>query len=270
MNYPEHEPETGELSVNDFKGNYGYGFVLIYKSLIDHEVSGFTKPYKRSEAWLWLLLNACRLKDGRNVYRKVGKATKLIFEGYGVCAHSTRFLASKFGWSRGKTEKWLNDLKTCQQIDVNISHNISQITICNFYDYQNPKAAKKAIEKPSKRPPTEPPTEPKLNSYLTRKQYANANGDFHKMQNWIWETLPHVSKIEKQLTYDECERLIDDYSRDILLDVLEAMENTKGVEKKYTSVNKTVRNWANRRKNSDNGKHDPIEDEIKRTWGRSD
>jgi len=66
---------------------------------------------------------------------------------------------------------------------------------------------------------------------------------FHSLQVWIKENLPSVSKMKQQLTYEECDRLLNDFDGELVKDVLEAMENYNGISGKYKSVNRTVRNW---------------------------
>lgn len=80
-----------------------------------------------------------------------------------------------------------------------------------------------------------------------KNQEALGGADIHPLRKWIAKDLPNVSKIQTQLTNQNCEDLIADFGKKIIQNVLEAMENTKGVQKKYTSVNYTVRNWAKRR-----------------------
>jgi len=67
--------------------------------------------------------------------------------------------------------------------------------------------------------------------------------NLHPLQKWIKETKPFVSKISSQLSFAECERLVIQFDKTTLQNILENMENYKGVEKKYTSVNLTVRKW---------------------------
>lgn len=80
-----------------------------------------------------------------------------------------------------------------------------------------------------------------------QNQEGMGGADIHPLRKWIASDLPNVSKIQNQLTNQNCEDLIADFGKKVIQNVLESMENTKGVQKKYTSVNLTVRNWANRR-----------------------
>lgn len=69
----------------------------------------------------------------------------------------------------------------------------------------------------------------------------------HPLQKHIAEKYQRVSKIEMQLTYDECERLCANYDKRLIDEVLQAMDNYKNLTKKYVSVNLTIQNWIKKR-----------------------
>jgi len=69
----------------------------------------------------------------------------------------------------------------------------------------------------------------------------------HPLSVWIQKNCPTVCMLESQLTNDECNRLLNDFSKDVIKDILSAMENYKPLTKKYKSVNLTLRNWIKRR-----------------------
>ena len=101
-------------------------------------------------------------------------------------------------------------------------------------------------------PPTPLKGESEINLGITpeieiQNQEALGGGEIHSLRKWIARDLPNVSKMPNQLTNQNCEDLIADFGKKVIQDVLESMENMKGVQKKYTSVNLTIRNWAKRR-----------------------
>lgn len=65
----------------------------------------------------------------------------------------------------------------------------------------------------------------------------------HPLQKFISENLKNVSQMRNQLTFQEAERLANEFPKDAIREVLEAMENTKKLTQKYISVNLTLRNW---------------------------
>ena len=80
-----------------------------------------------------------------------------------------------------------------------------------------------------------------------QNQEALGGGEIHPLRQWIARDLPNVSKIQTQLTNKNCIDLIAEYDKKLIQSVLESMENVKGVQKKYTSVNLTLRNWIKSR-----------------------
>lgn len=91
----------------------------------------------------------------------------------------------------------------------------------------------------------------KINSKLNSK--SKSEKTIHPLQSWISEELKNVSKLEQQLTTEECERLLGEYDGKLIKEVLEAMENKKDLIKKYKSVNLTLRNWIKIRLERNNG-----------------
>lgn len=67
--------------------------------------------------------------------------------------------------------------------------------------------------------------------------------DTHPMQDWVNDNCPNVKKLKNQLTYEQCDKLILEFTNDKLKDILNRMENYKQLTAKYTSVNLTIRNW---------------------------
>lgn len=70
--------------------------------------------------------------------------------------------------------------------------------------------------------------------------------ELHPLQKYIFKTFSNISKIKNQLTKEECERLLKQYSKENVNNILEQMENKQDLTKKYTSVNLTLRSWLKR------------------------
>ncbi len=71
--------------------------------------------------------------------------------------------------------------------------------------------------------------------------------EIHSIQKFIAENLPNVSKLDKQLTSDQCNELLKNYPEEKIKDKLMSMENfDKTKKKKYTSVYLTCREWLKR------------------------
>ncbi len=69
----------------------------------------------------------------------------------------------------------------------------------------------------------------------------------HPLQLFV-KTLTEVSKIKTQLSFDNCLTLYGNNGEEAVKEILLAMENSKGIARRYTSVYLTVHNWALRRK----------------------
>jgi hypothetical protein len=63
----------------------------------------------------------------------------------------------------------------------------------------------------------------------------------HPLQEWIKQNCPRVAKLDKQLTYEEAEKIAAEFDREQIINKLLAMENKRKLD--YVSVNLTLRNW---------------------------
>lgn len=68
----------------------------------------------------------------------------------------------------------------------------------------------------------------------------------HSIQEIIKTSYPNISKMSKQLTYNEAERLLKEFGEKTLDNYFIRMENYKLLAQKNISVNLTLRNWYNR------------------------
>jgi len=139
------------MKVSDFHENYGKGYRLFFAAMRYHPLVGWEKPFDRGHAWEWLIFEACGKKEGREVQRNFGGKIRMIREEYGQVTHSERFIAEAWGWTRQRVSTFLRQLSNTKNamIAQNVSQQISQITICNFEDYQRPKASKYSSSKPA-------------------------------------------------------------------------------------------------------------------------
>ena len=68
----------------------------------------------------------------------------------------------------------------------------------------------------------------------------------HNLQLYVKEHFENVSKLKKQLTFEQCETLVSKYDRQKIADTLLAMENKADLSKKYVSVYLTLSTWLKR------------------------
>ena len=64
----------------------------------------------------------------------------------------------------------------------------------------------------------------------------------HPLQEYIVKNFDRVSKMKIQMTYENCEAIIQENSRQAIIDTLEAMENYKDLSKRI-SVYLTLKKW---------------------------
>ena len=67
----------------------------------------------------------------------------------------------------------------------------------------------------------------------------------HPLNKFINDELPTISKMKKQLTIEQINKLLTNHSTEQIKDKLEAMENYRNI-KNYTSVYLTLKNWLKR------------------------
>lgn len=121
--------------------NLDKGYIKLYRSVRDNWVWD-DKPYDRAHAWIDILLSANH------------KDTKIMFNGSlvtvkrGTYITSIRKLADKWGWSRDKTAKFLNELENDGMIAKDSDRYRTLLTVEKYSVYQDKPATKQATKKP--------------------------------------------------------------------------------------------------------------------------
>lgn len=68
---------------------------------------------------------------------------------------------------------------------------------------------------------------------------------------WLNTKCPRVQRLEKPIDAKQAQQLLEDFETEqykkVLMEVFEAMENFKDLNKKYVSANTTARNWMKTR-----------------------
>lgn len=105
------------------------GFINVYRKIMD-EPSYFSERFCRNMAWIDLLLLANHAKGYYSV-RGVRIEVLRGQVGWGIDKISQRWK-----WSRGKVERFLNELETDRQIVRQKSNVTTLITINNYEKYQ--------------------------------------------------------------------------------------------------------------------------------------
>lgn len=80
----------------------------------------------------------------------------------------------------------------------------------------------------------------------------NEDTELHTLQMIIKQDFPRIAKLKQQLTKQESEKLVNEYTIEEIKEVLDAMENYKDLNKRYISVYRTIKNWLKRHNRNNN------------------
>lgn len=212
-----------------------------------------SEPFTRMQAWIDLLLLANH-KEGFFYVR----GNKVVV-GSGQVGTSSRTLASRWQWSRGKVERFLKDLENDNQIEPQKNNVITLISICNYDDYQNTEP--QTEPQTSRRRTTDgPQTDRNKNDKKEKNEKNNKeedinivshetkikNEEFEKFNKLVDENATNVRRIKDQMTEEQFMKLMKKYNLTQIMKKIESLENCKEAPKKYVSVYLTVKNWLER------------------------
>lgn len=128
------------------------GWISLHRRIKDNWVWN-DKPFNRGAAWVDMLLMAS-YQDTTIMFNHNPVEIKK-----GSFVTSSRKLADRWGWSRGKLERFLTELVDEQMITQNVTAKQTIITIVNYSDFQEMQTTKKATNEPQTEPVIEPQTD---------------------------------------------------------------------------------------------------------------
>lgn len=105
------------------------GVFAVARNIFEHPKFA-QEPFTEREAWIWLIREAAWRKRTVRVGKKVCEVDR------GQLVSTTRFMASKWQWSEAKVRRFLKSLKSDAMIDAVSDALATQITICNYDEYQ--------------------------------------------------------------------------------------------------------------------------------------
>lgn len=117
------------------------GHIKLFRKLQENKIWN-DKPFTRGQAWVDLLLSAS-WKD--NVFHKRGIE---VVQKTGTVATSMKGLSARWGWSIGKTRRFLLYLENENQIENQIDNVTTLITIVNWEEYQSTETKTETRRKP--------------------------------------------------------------------------------------------------------------------------
>ena len=113
------------------------GYIKVYRDIRDHWIwTDEEEPFSRGQAWIDLIM-AANHKD-----------KTILFNGHpmeikrGQYMTSLQSLADRWGWSRGKVRRFLDDLKSEQMIGKKRHSNGTLITLIKYGNYQDSRHTK--------------------------------------------------------------------------------------------------------------------------------
>lgn len=105
------------------------GVFAVARNIFEHPKFS-QEPFTEREAWIWLIREAAWRKRTVRVGKKVCELER------GQLASTMRFMANKWQWSEAKVRRFLKSLKSDAMIDAVSDALATQITICNYDEYQ--------------------------------------------------------------------------------------------------------------------------------------
>lgn len=170
-------------------------------------------------------------------------------------------LSKETGISQRSIRTCLTRLKATNEITTKTTSRFSLITIVNYEYYQSDtnKATNKTTNKQSNERPTidqQSTTNKNDKNDKNDKNNKNKEEDIfqipkHELQILVNTKLQNVSGL-KQPSSEEWEKLIQQFTKEKVVDMLLQMENYKLLRTKSTNVYLTVINWMKREKNNFN------------------
>lgn len=107
------------------------GWVVMSRALLNSEIWQI-KPFSKGQAWIDLII-----RSNYKLGYITAKNGQIIKVERGQCGYSVVALAEKWGWSRGKTIRFLSYLQDRKMIQQDIIANHTIITVCNYKPYQD-------------------------------------------------------------------------------------------------------------------------------------
>jgi hypothetical protein len=216
---------------------------------------GWIKVHREIRAhWIWD--DPVKLKWWLDILLEVNHSGKKVSIGYkvfdcerGQCVISLKNWGKRWKVSKSVVKNFFRMLESDGMIRNANETVTTRLTVCNYDSYQQNENANDThsirIENASR---TQQSTTKNVKKEKKEKKEVK---EVHKLVLFIETNYPKVSKLDSP-TSEQCEKLKELYSEHLIIDVLDAMENFKELNKKYTSCYLTVNNWCKKRMESGN------------------
>ena len=173
---------------------------------------------------------------------KIGLPTSVTMEALGIGSYNT--------YKKALAE--LIEFGFIVEVSEAKNQHQSRVIALSINDKATNRALDSAISISDESPDETPaeslaePTDKAPDSIIEEKELITIEegNSVHPLQLFILKFFPFVSEISTQLTYKNCEALLEKFPRDFIVEKLEAMENKSGIESTYTSVFITLKKWC--------------------------
>jgi hypothetical protein len=230
------------------------GWIKLHRQILDSRV--FVKP-ELLKLWVLCLCKANHKKNWLEISGLVDPIKvmpgEFITGRYSL--HKDYYTKKTSGMKSELTLwRWLQKLEKWGNLNINSNSKYTLVKVVEWEKYQKTANAEQQFEhQMNNRCTTD---EHQMNTDKNDKKDKNdekgTRAELHPLQEFVKNELDEVSKLKTQLTKEDCEKLISDFGRTQVHDVLLSMENYNGLTKKYKSVYLTAHNWCKRRNKNGN------------------
>lgn len=222
-------------------------FFLVNRSILDHWLWE-DKPFSKGQAWIDLMALA-NYKD-----KKIERKGRIVSCKRGEVNMSVLSLSKRWGWTRGRTERFLKLLESDGMVKKNSTTDGTTLTIENYNIYQDLRATDDTTN--------EQQTD---NRQTTNEQQTDTTKERKrkkKKDNNIYIT-PALGEFKNvSLSEEELEKLKERFPYDWQKRIERLSQYMKSRGKRYKSHYATILNWAENEENDvksekNNGHEEP-------------
>ena len=194
------------------------GWIKLYRTLTKHWLWK-EKPFTKAQAWIDILLECNHSDEKKNFGNQIFLCKR------GEKLYSLDTWAKRWGWSKSMTRRFFNLLQKDSMISLKSTRYTTHLTVLNYNTYQdNRNGSETEVKRKWHGSETEVTPIKEYKNVKNEKEYST---DIHFLQELIRDDYKNVKKLKDQLTFEEAERLMNEFNFSLLEEILNAMENLK-------------------------------------------